>query len=82
MKNWIATSFCARVSAAWENVREPVKRHTMMRLARPSITESRPNPISAIEEATMPEMIATAPSTLMIASDAHESSRTRRASSA
>lgn len=43
--------------------------------------ESRPNPTSAIEEATAPAVIATAPSTVIHASDSHDSSRTRRASS-
>ena len=49
-----ATSFCARCSAAWENMRAPVKRQMMMTLAKPSIAESRPKPTSAIEAATMP----------------------------
>lgn len=81
MKNWIATSRCARVSAACEKVRAPVKRQTITRLATPSTTESRPKPISAIEDATIPETIATPPSTLIHASDSHDSCRTRRASS-
>ena len=54
MKNWMATSFCARCSAVWDITREPVKRQMMITLAKPSIAESRPKPTSAIE----PAMIA------------------------
>ena len=44
-KNWIATSFWARCSAASESRRAPVKRQTMIALAKPSIAESMPKPI-------------------------------------
>ncbi len=50
--------------------------------ASPSIAESRPNPISAIEPATIPAPIATAPSTVIHASESHDSSFTRPASRA
>ena len=52
----------------------------MITLAKPSIAESSPNPTSAIEPAAMPAPIATAPSTVIHASDSQESSRTRAAS--
>jgi hypothetical protein len=48
-KNCTATSFCARSSAAWESSRCPVKRQTITRLATPSIAQSIPNPIRAID---------------------------------
>ena len=35
MKNCTATSFCARSSASWESVRQPVKRQTITTLAKP-----------------------------------------------
>ena len=82
MKNWMATSFCARCSAAWDSTREPVKRQMMMTLANPSIAESRPKPTSAIEPAMTPATSATTPSTLITPSDSQDSSRTRAASSA
>ena len=65
MKNWIATSFWARSSALWESVREPVKRHTITMLAKPSMAESSPKPIRAIDPATIPAATATVPSTAM-----------------
>jgi hypothetical protein len=43
-------------------MREPEKRQTTMKLASPSIAESRPKPTSAIEPATMPAATATVPS--------------------
>ena len=58
----------------------PVKRQMMITLAKPSIAESSPKPTSAIEPATIPAPIATAPSTVIQASDSQESSRTRPAS--
>ena len=58
-KNRAATSFCARPSAAVESIREPVKHQTMIALAKPSIAESIPKPINAIELARMPAKIAT-----------------------
>ena len=54
----------------------------MITLATPSITESRPKPTSAIEEATMPAVIATAPSIVIQPSESQESRRTVRATSA
>ena len=39
-----------------------MKRHTITRLATPSIAESIPKPIRAIEPATIPAVIAIAPS--------------------
>jgi hypothetical protein len=79
-KNCTATSRWARSSAACENTRWPVKRQMMITLAKPSIAESSPNPTSAIEPAARPAAMATAPSTVIHASDSHESSRTRPAS--
>ena len=55
----------------------PVKRQTMIALAKPSIAESRPKPISATEPARMPARIAIEPSSVMYARLAHESSFTR-----
>lgn len=81
-KNWTATSFCARCSAAPEKTLEPVKRQTMIALAKPSIAESSPKPISATEPASTPARIATAPSAVMYMRLAHDSSRTRPASRA
>ena len=52
----------------------------MITLAKPSIAESSPKPTSAIEPATIPAPIATAPSIVIQASDSQESSRTRPAS--
>ena len=78
-KNWIATSFCARVSAASEKMREPVNRHTITTLAKPSIAESSPKPIKAIEPAANPASIATAPSTVIQARLSQDRSRARRA---
>ena len=77
MKNWIATSFCARRSAAWENSLVPVKRQTMIALAKPSIAESRPKPINAIEPARIPARMAIVPSRVMYARLAQESTFTR-----
>jgi hypothetical protein len=51
----------------------------MIALAKPSIAESRPKPTSAIEPATIPATIATAPSMPMAASESHDSSFTRAA---
>ena len=73
MKNWMATSFWARSSAWWERVREPVKRHTITTLANPSIAESMPKPMSAMDPATMPATMPTSPSTAMYARLAHDS---------
>jgi hypothetical protein len=81
-KNWTATSFCARCSATWEKTRSPVKRQTMITDATPSITESRPKPTSAIDDATIPAVMATAPSIVIQPSDSHDSSFTRVASCA
>src|SRR5687767_13910211 len=75
----MATSFWARCSAACENIRPPVKRQTMTRLASPSITESRPKPIRAIELAARPATIAIPPSAVIKPSESQESSLTRRA---
>jgi hypothetical protein len=50
-----------------------------MTLANPSIAESSPKPISATELATMPAAIATAPSTVIDASESQDSHLTRRA---
>ncbi len=58
-----------------------MKRQMMITLAKPSIAESSPKPTSAIEPATMPAAMATAPSTVIHASDSHESSFTRPARS-
>ncbi len=52
----------------------------MITLATPSTPESRPKPISAIEEATIPATMATAPSTVIQASESQESRRTLPAS--
>ena len=52
----------------------------MITLAKPSIAESSPKPTSAIDPAAMPAPMATAPSTVIHASDSQESSRTRPAS--
>ncbi len=52
----------ARSSALWERVREPVKRQTITTLAKPSMAESMPNPIRAMDPATMPATMATTPS--------------------
>ena len=64
-KNWTATSFCALCSALAERVREPVNRQTITTLAKPSIAESIPKPIRAMDPATMPAPTATAPSSVM-----------------
>ena len=58
----MATSFCARSSAASENVREPVNRQMTITLAKPSMAESIPNPTRATEPAITPAVTATAPS--------------------
>jgi hypothetical protein len=42
-----------------------VKRQTMTTLAKPSMAESIPKPIKAMDPATIPAMIATAPSSAM-----------------
>ena len=62
MKNWIATSFWARSSAACECIRAPVKRQMITMLATPSIAESMPKPINAIEPAAIPAATAIPPS--------------------
>jgi hypothetical protein len=54
-------------------------RQMMITLAKPSIAESSPKPTSAMELATIPAAIATAPSTVIHARDSHDSSFTRRA---
>jgi hypothetical protein len=46
-------------------MRWPVKRHTMIALAKPSIAESSPKPISAIDPASTPARIAIPPSIAM-----------------
>lgn len=46
-------------------IRWPVKRQTMIALANPSIAESMPKPIRAIDPASTPARIATAPSPAM-----------------
>jgi len=65
MKNWTATHFCALRSASSESVLAPVKRHTITTEANPSIAESIPNPIRAMDPATIPATTATAPSRAM-----------------
>jgi hypothetical protein len=57
-----------------------VKRQMMITLASPSMTESSPKPISAIDPARKPAISATAPSTAIQPSDSHDSSFTRPAS--
>jgi hypothetical protein len=57
-----------------------VKRHTITSDAKPSIALSSPNPTSAIDDATRPAVIATAPSTVIQARLSHERRRARRAS--
>ena len=54
MKNWIATSFCARSSAACERRRVPVKRQMITTLAKRSIAESMPKPMNATDPASTP----------------------------
>jgi hypothetical protein len=49
----------------WESVRPPVKRHTITTEAKPSMAESMPKPIRAIDPATIPAPIATTPSIAM-----------------
>ena len=61
-------------------MRRPVKRHTMTTLAKPSIALSRPKPTSAIDDATRPAVIATAPSTVIHARLSQDSARARLAS--
>jgi hypothetical protein len=56
-----------------------VKRQAITRLATPSIAESIPNPISAIEPAMMPALTATAPSTPIHARLSQESTFARPA---
>ena len=51
----------------------------MIRLAKPSIALSSPNPIRAIDEAAAPAAIATAPSTVIQAKLNHDSARARLA---
>ena len=75
----MATSFWARSSAAWESRRWPVKRQTITRLATPSIAESMPKPISAIEPARIPAVIAMAPSAPIQTRLSQDSARARRA---
>ena len=53
----------------------------MITLAKPSIAESSPKPTNAIEPATRPATIATAPSAVIQTSDSHDSSLTRPGSS-
>jgi len=48
-----------------DSVREPVKRQTITTLAKPSMAESMPNPIRAMDPATMPATMATRPSRAM-----------------
>ena len=60
-------------------MRWPVNRHTITTLAKPSIALSRPNPTSAIDDATSPAVIATAPSTVIHARLSQESVRARLA---
>jgi hypothetical protein len=55
--------------------RQPVKRQTITRLANPSITESSPNEMSAIDPASTPAVIAIAPSAPIQASESQESWR-------
>ena len=52
----------------------------MIRLAKPSIALSSPNPINAIDDAAAPAVIATAPSIVIQARLSHDSNRTRLAS--
>lgn len=56
-----------------------MKRQAITRLATPSIAESIPNPISAIEPAMMPALTATAPSTPIHARLSQESTFARLA---
>ena len=78
-KKLTATSCWARRSAWTDSVLEPVKRHTTITLAIPSIALSRPKPTSAIDPATSPATTPTVPSIVSQASDVHASSRARRA---
>ena len=64
-KNWMATSFCARCLGRLGEHPAPVKRQTMIALAKPSIAESIPKPISATEPAMMPARMAIVPSSVM-----------------
>jgi hypothetical protein len=62
MKNWAATSTCARRSARSERMRDSENRQMITTLAAPSMALSSPNAIRAIEPAITPATIATAPS--------------------
>jgi hypothetical protein len=53
----------------------------MIMLATSSITESRPKPTKAIEEARTPAVLATAPSMVIQPSESQASRRTFRATS-
>jgi hypothetical protein len=79
MKNWAATSTCARRSARSERMRDPENRQMITMLAAPSMALSSPNAISAIEPAITPATIATAPSMPSQTRLSQESSRVRRA---
>jgi len=56
-----------------------VKRQTITRLAAPSIAESMPKPTRAIEPASKPAVIATAPSAPIQTSESQERNRARLA---
>jgi hypothetical protein len=62
MKNWAATSTCARRSACSEQSRDAEKRQAITALATPSMALAGPKAISAIEAAISPATSATAPS--------------------
>ena len=74
-----ATRFCARCSALCESSRWPVNLQMITRLATPSIAESIPKPISAIEPAMTPATMAIAPSAPIQTRLSHDSARARRA---
>jgi hypothetical protein len=66
-------------SAVSDNVREPVNRHTTIRLAKPSTALPSAQPIREMEPATNPCHRHTAPSTHIHSRLAHASQRAQRA---
>jgi hypothetical protein len=70
-----ATPFCARRSAVYDSVRDPVNCQTMITLASRSMVLSSAQPIRAIDPTAKPAMRPKTASAVIQASDAHASQR-------
>src|SRR5581483_8464914 len=78
-QNDTATARCARRSEVGDAFRDPVKRHTTMTLATPSITEPNAQPVRETEPARTPAISPMTPSAVIHTRLAQARRRAQRA---